>query len=397
VSELLSRLLVAFTIEFDNESEHRSRHRTTSGPKAGPPRGPYLVSQVMWANFLQFIPADGIPLREVADLTRITNLRGMERWGYVVVEPDPADGRPAPPRRDWVVRPTRAGRRAQQVWGPLAGIVEDRWRARFGADEISALRNALLGLIAALETELPPYLPVISIEMFAQVEGFRRRLPAVTGADLAGADPAGAGLAGADLAGADLAGADLAGADLSVLLSQVLLAFTLDFERESAVSLAVAVNALRVLTEDGVRVRDLPRLTGVSKEALSMATGVLVRRRYAAVEPDPTASRTKLVRLTASGRSAQQDYRRLLDAVEQRWQARFGDDQVARLRRSLHALTSQRDDGRPRLAQGLQPYPDGWRARNPYARQTAWVLQNPDEALPRYPMVLHRGGWPDGS
>ena len=40
-------------------------------------------------------------------------------------------------------------------------------------------------------------------------------------------------------------------ADLSVLLSQVLLAFTLDFERESAVSLAIVANALRVLTERG--------------------------------------------------------------------------------------------------------------------------------------------------
>jgi hypothetical protein len=42
-----------------------------------------------------------------------------------------------------------------------------------------------------------------------------------------------------------------------VLLSQVLLAFALDFERESAVSLAVAANALRVLTGDRVRVREL--------------------------------------------------------------------------------------------------------------------------------------------
>jgi hypothetical protein len=43
----------------------------------------------------------------------------------------------------------------------------------------------------------------------------------------------------------------------------VLLAFTLDFERESAVSLAVAANALRVLTAGGVRMRELPYLTGV--------------------------------------------------------------------------------------------------------------------------------------
>jgi hypothetical protein len=53
--------------------------------------------------------------------------------------------------------------------------------------------------------------------------------------------------------------------------------------------------------------------------------------------------------------------------------------------------------GRPRLSLGLRPYPGGWRARNPYLRQTTAVLDDPDDALPHYPMVLHRGVWPDGS
>jgi hypothetical protein len=35
---------------------------------------------------------------------------------------------------------------------------------------------------------------------------------------------------------------------------------------------------------------------------------------------------------------------------------------------------------------GLEPYPDGWRAK---VRRL--------EVLPYYPMVLHRGGYPDGS
>jgi hypothetical protein len=34
----------------------------------------------------------------------------------------------------------------------------------------------------------------------------------------------------------------------------------------------------------------------------------------------------------------------------------------------------------------MQPYPDGWRAS---VRAPA--------TLPQYPMVLHRGGYPDGS
>ena len=313
--------------------------------------------------------ADGVPLHEVDDLARITNLAGLQRWGYVKVGPDPADERPAPPRRDWIVRPTRAGRRAQAMWEPLAGIIEDRWRARFGGPAIIAMRDALQALATQLGAGLPRYLPVVKDQMFADVARVRPRPP--TGG--------------------------VSSADLSVFLSQVLLAFMLDFERESAVSLAIGANTLRVLTEQGVRVRELPYLTGVSKEALSMAAGILTRRSWAVVEPDPAASRGKLIRLTPRGRSAQEEYIRLLGDVEQRWRARFGPAPIDALRRSLLSVIGQADDGRPRLSLGLRPYPDGWRARSPYLRQTTAVLDDPGAALPRYPMVLHRGGWPDGS
>jgi hypothetical protein len=144
-------------------------------------------------------------------------------------------------------------------------------------------------------------------------------------------------------------------------------------------------------------VRDLPQLIGVSKEALSMAVGILTRRSYAVTGPDPSASRGKLVRLTPRGLAAQDDYLRLLDEVERRWQARYGAGEIGALRRSLQSVTGQRDDGGPRLAQGLRPYPGGWRAARPYLRQTTAMLSDPHGALPRYPMVLHRGGWPDGS
>ena len=51
------------------------------------------------------------------------------------------------------------------------------------------------------------------------------------------------------------------------LLSHVLLAYTLDFERESELSLPLSANFVRVLDETGVDVRDLPLAAGVSKEA----------------------------------------------------------------------------------------------------------------------------------
>jgi DNA-binding MarR family transcriptional regulator len=166
----------------------------------------------------------------------------------------------------------------------------------------------------------------------------------------------------------------------------VLLRFTLDFERESRISLPIGANTLRVLNQSGVRIRDLPRLTGVSKEANSMSTGFLTRHGCAAVEPDPTASRGQLVRLTGRGLKAQAKYRRLLGLTEERWQERFGDACLGSLRQPMERLVGEPGTGQSPLLDGLAPYPDGWRAS----------VHKP-ETLPHYPMVLHRGGYPDGS
>jgi DNA-binding MarR family transcriptional regulator len=174
---------------------------------------------------------------------------------------------------------------------------------------------------------------------------------------------------------------------LSVLLARVLLAFTLDFEDESRISLPVSANTLRVLDAAGVRVRDLPVRTGVSKEANAMAVGFLERRGCVEVVADPEATRGKVVRLTPKGQRAQATYGRILTVTEERWRARFGSEALGTLRRTLEELVGHRADRPdPLLLLGTEPYPDGWRA----------AIRRP-ETLPHYPMVLHRGGYPDGS
>lgn len=90
---LLSQVLVAFTIELDNEFERLMRHRTTShGSTAGSRHAPWLTSMVMWSNCLRFVGEDGVTVGELQRLARTgTNLDGMRRWGYIIIEPDPAD------------------------------------------------------------------------------------------------------------------------------------------------------------------------------------------------------------------------------------------------------------------------------------------------------------------
>jgi hypothetical protein len=43
------------------------------------------------------------------------------------------------------------------------------------------------------------------------------------------------------------------------------------------------------------------------------------------------------------------------------------------------------------------PDPGGWRAHPPYQRLTEAMIADPAGSLPHYPMVSHRGGYPDGS
>ena len=231
LSTLLSQLLVAFTIEFDNEFEHRMSHRTSRpGPSPASAPGPWLVSQVMWSNVMQFVDEGGVSVDDLHRRARTTrdSLGGLERWGYVTVAGEPIGGGSRPSDSVRVVRPTRWGRQAQAVWRPLAGTIEERWRERFGRDEILSLREALLAVIDQLEVDLPRYLPVVH-----PTQNGRAELPGPRAED----EPAGS--------------AKASHPDLSALLSQVLLAFTLDFERESRISLPISANTLRVRGRGG--------------------------------------------------------------------------------------------------------------------------------------------------
>ncbi|MGA9798514.1 MAG: MarR family winged helix-turn-helix transcriptional regulator [Terriglobales bacterium] len=360
---LLSQALVAFTIEFDNEAERILPHRTTRhGSTSGLARGPWLVSQVMWSNCMRFVSEEGITVRELERVARTkTNLNGMTRWGYITIKPDPTDSRPKPPRSGWLIRATAAGRKAQEIWQPLFGVIEKRWQERFGRDEIDHLRKALARLVGQIEIELPDCLPILGYGLFSSAPSPQRPAPGDSVADTSELP-------------------------LSALLSKALLAFAIEFERDSEVSLAIGANVLRLAGTEGVRVRDLPRRAGVSKEAIATSLSFLVKRGYAIVKPESPSSRVKTLVLTPKGRDAQEIYLRRLGAIEKDWRARFGDDTIRTLREVLERLAGPPGERTPPLFRGLEPHADGWRASVPRP-----------EHLPHYPMVLHRGGFPDGS
>ena len=367
LSALLSQALTAFTIEADNEAEHRMPHRTTKHGKTGSwSDGAWLTSLLMWANCLRQLPDEGLTIAELRDRARTsTNLDGMRRWGYVTFSPDPGHGKR--PRPDTVIRPTARGSLARETWREAVAEVEARWQGRLGAAASGRLRAALGAVAADLDPVLPDCLPILGHGLFSRPDRAREPIKAAP-APARPASPAD-GPAGSP--------------PLWALLSRPLLAFALQYEREPGPSLAVSADVLRVLTDPGVLVKDIPALGGVSKESVAMALGWLRASGLADEEPDPAGSRYRFARLTRRGTAARDGYHARAGGIEADWRARFGDAAITALRGSLEPLAA--GDPPPLLA-GLNPYPDNWRA-----------AAKPVTVLPHYPMTLHRGGYPDGS
>jgi hypothetical protein len=369
LSALLSQALVAFTIEFDNAAELQIPHRTTRHtPRNGEV---WLVSMAMWLNCMRYVGAEPITLGEVARLARAsTNLDGMRRWGYLTVDPGPGDPRYKAQHDGLVLRATKRGLRAREVWQPLTAVIEQRWRDRFGPADLDQLRAGLQHMAARLGPWLPDNLPILGFGLYSIGAGPRQdRYREAQSAYERDGQP----------------DADTAALPLPWLLARVLLALAIDYERESRISLAIAANLLRVLADDGVAVRDLPQLTGVSKESIAMATGFTGRADVTRITAGPAGSRWKIAQLTPKGRLVRDRYADRLESIEDRWQQRFGGAVMTDVRTPLARLAGSGGPGSPLFA-GLEPDPGNWRTDI-----------RPPQTLPHFPMVLHRGGYPDGS
>ena len=360
LSALLSQAYVAFAIEFDNEFEHQAPHRTTNyGSTPGAGRAPWLVSMAIWIRIMQHVPVEGITLAELQPQLAMSNrslktwLTRLGRWwGYLrIVEADPESGeKRIGPKA--ILGPTSGGRRAIEVWRTLIPTVEARWRERFGNQAI-ALESGLRDLAGRLDPDVPGYIPVMEHED----EKSRRARMRLRERELT----------------------------LPELLAKALFAFALEFDAQSAASLAVCANVLRVTPDAGVLVRELAGLSYLSRKGVDDALRQLGHEGLGVVRTERRGGgRAKMLVLTPRGLPARDHYATLAGSIEMEWKKRFGDT-VNQVRAALEGM-AQGDGAASTLLDGVAPYPDGWRAQLP-----------PIEGLPHFPMVSHRGGFPDGS
>jgi DNA-binding MarR family transcriptional regulator len=361
---------VAHTIEIDNEAEHRLPHRTTREDDAeARSTGPWLVSFSLWANVLQYLDADGMTVADLRARARTGELllAGLRRWGYVTISAPAGEDLRTPPQDGATVRPRKAALRSGTTWAEVPGVVDERWRQRLGAPAVDRLRRALRTVFDRLPVEPPAYLPVVHPTQGGKIDA---PLPHAAVPEAAGS----------------AASRSPAVESISPLLSGVLFSFAVDVEATARIALPISANTLRVLTRSPTRVAELPRLTGVSREANAMCVGWLERRGCVVVDADTSARRGKVISLTAKGKKAQDNAHDQVRAVEESWQRTYDAATVGELRAALHEVVGDGTLDSSPLAAGLEPYPDNWRA----------AVRRPD-TLPHYPMVLHRGGYPDGS
>jgi hypothetical protein len=168
---------------------------------------------------------------------------------------------------------------------------------------------------------------------------------------------------------------------LFVLLSQALVAFTIEFDNEferqmseagypgALLSLTLWTNLVRFVAPGPVTVRDLAASAFAPEEGIKSQLGCLERWRFVVLDSDAQPSQLKRrdgwgsgrgiradwkVRLTPSGLAAGRIWPALFTVIERRWEKRFGKDEIIRLRQALQDVADQLE---VELPHGL---PGGW-------------------------------------
>ncbi|WP_020579734.1 hypothetical protein [Actinopolymorpha alba] len=309
LSALLSQVLIDLALEYE---------------RAG--AGVYpMPSLETWSNLLRCVDAQSVVERQLPELTRLSKravrarVGNAVRRGWLQVEGG------TPGTRAAVLGLTDRGWKARSGWPSLADAADRAWRERLGDDLASTLRARLETLVARLDLELTHF-------------------PAPYGPS----DLRISGGGGIDWSPVPRGGADtVSDLGLPALLSQALVAYSIDCETQSDVDLASTANVLRFLHQGGLPVAQVSRVGGLSG---------LERHRYVETYRDAD---TQMVRLAERGQRACDRYQPLVAEIDRRWESRYGTERDAALRTVLEAIVARLDLDLPHHAIGVFSHPDG--------------------------------------
>jgi hypothetical protein len=303
LSVLLSRVLGSLTAEVEEAVKLKGE----------------MPSLAVWSNVLRCVAdgkRDGIDERSLSEAARISKrlavaaVTGSARRGWIRVEPIPGAGKH---RR---VHLSDVGQVAARVWPKHLATLDEVWKG-------SALLTALEELVRQLPFELPHFPAAYGTADPSAIGG-----PSMQGAKRRDDLPA----HGNDWKPVMRGETDtVSGLSVTALLSQTLMAFTIDYEDKFPWPLANTATVLRHIGTEPCPLADLP----VDHEITGQGKSLLERHLIVAVTADPTDSRKKLVALTDRGELVLTHHPRRLEAVEKEWRVCFGDALIAGLRDEL--------------------------------------------------------------
>lgn len=292
---LLSRVLGALTSEVEGDAAARG-----------------ISPLAVWSNVLRVVD-DGTSERDLAPAARISKrlavagVTGAVRRGWV----EAAKG-----DRGRQVRLTDAGRRSAAAWPDRLQDLDARLAS---AD----LRAATSELVRRLPLELP-WFPA----------SYGTADPSAVGGSFRPGDPvAGVPPHGQDWKPVlrDRTDGGVDGLPVTALLSQALVAFTIDYEATPMWPLSSTTLVVRHLRPEPMPMDDAPPGHGITGQGKSL----LERHGIARALPDPADSRRKLVQLTERGAVIRGRHDDCVAAVEATWTSRYGTVTVTRLRGAL--------------------------------------------------------------
>lgn len=288
LSALLSQVLISLSVAYE---------------RAGAGKEPVPGLEV-WSNLLRCVDDEGLTEGELPEVTRLSKRAVRSRVGNAIRRGWLRVERGKPGTKNAHLRPTDQGHEVRQAWPELSAGAVAAWAAQAGT-EAATLEAALKTLVKKLELELPHF-------------------PASYG----GVDWSVTGNGGQDWRPVRRgAGDTTTSLPLPALLSQALMAFTLDYEADTGIAscLALDANVIRFLAAEGRPVTVLPK---------QRRDGLDTIVRHGFVERYEEGG-TTYVRLTAKGKQAHDHYAPRLAAVEKDWDERYG---VAELRKALEAI-----------------------------------------------------------
>ena len=335
---LLSHALIGFEQEYDaliKDEALIEGEALAEGQASAPHLG-------VWANVLRVIGDDGLDLRDLGTRAILAKravrvvVRDLEAQGWLKVE------KATNMRGPKVLRLTAAGQQARGSGERLAAAVEERWRRRHGAARIDGLRAALAAIADSIAVELPHYLT-----------GYGPGDGAITGGPYLAEEP---GPPRIPARGEEwpvvLRQSKAAALPLFALVSIVLAAFAIDYERERLGDLRSASTLLQDVVDGGVpleRVRERG-VTGSGRSTPERHLLVVVAQRK-------RGAATQLVYPTPKARRIRDSYPHLVMEIERNWQAEHGAQTMATLRTELAHL----DAALSKPDQPLPAFPDPMR------------------------------------